>query len=93
MQKPELSNVLPLKPGAGQNIAMMLHPLPRISSLEIVYLPSPFNFIFPRSSLHVFLAFSVVNAGSGVSLQNKMGHPALCHKQLIQIPVLSVHGT
>ena len=92
MQKPELSKVLPSKPGAGQNIAMYASPIPRISSLEIVYLPSPFNFISPRSSLHVFLAFSVVNAGSGVSLQNKTGHPALCHKQLIQIPVLRVRG-
>ena len=35
---------------------------------------------------------AVAYAGFGVGLQNKIGHPAHCYRQLMQVPVLSARG-
>ena len=46
----ELSQVLPLKPEAGENIAIHASPIARNFSLSNFYLSGPFIFIFPKSS-------------------------------------------
>ena len=74
--------VLPLKPGVGQCIAIMLRLLPGISSLLISTLPyhSPTFFPKPLPNIFVFVfdVLAVANVGSCVGPQNKIGHPAGC---------------
>ena len=48
--------------------------------------------LFVSIPLHFFLALGVVNTGSRVGPQNKIGHPGHCYKRWIPAPVLSVRG-
>ena len=66
----------------------MLRLLPGISSLLITTLPvlSP---VFFQNLSRVFPVLAVANTGSCVGPQSKIGLPALCCRQLMQVPVLS----
>ena len=74
-------NILLLKPGVGQYIAIhatLTATVPGISSLLISTLPvhSP---AFLRKPLAIFfLVLAVVNTGSCIGPQNKIGHPVGC---------------
>ena len=50
VENPEPINVLPLKPGAGQNKSCMLCPLDELLPCPNFYLPGPFTVIFSKSS-------------------------------------------
>ena len=66
-------------------------PTARDFFLANFYLPGPFIFIFQKLS-RVFPVLAVASAVSCVGQQNKIGHPARCHRRLMQVPVLSAHG-
>ena len=70
-------NVLPLKPGVGQYIAMHAMLTARDIFLANFYLSGPFTCIFSKTSW-VFPVLAVANTGSCIGLQNKIGHPAGC---------------
>ena len=69
-------NVLPLKSGVGQYIALHATLTSRDFFLAYFHPSSPFTCIFSKTSP----SFSCVGCGYGscVSLQNKTGHPAGC---------------
>ena len=54
VDNPQLTNILPLKPVGGQNIAAYASPTARIVFFipRNFYLPGPFTFIFSPNSLH-----------------------------------------
>ena len=70
-------NVLPLKPGVSQYIAMHAMLTARDIFLANFYLSGPFTCIFSKTSW-VFPVLAVANTGSCIGLQNKIGHPAGC---------------
>ena len=84
------SEVLPLRPGMGQYIAMHASPTANdlflASYILLLHSPAFFSNISPE-----FFLLAVVTAGSCVGPQNKIGHLAP-HRQLIQVPVLNAHG-
>ena len=82
--KPRGVKGFPIGAWVDQNIAMFALPTARNFSLSHFYLPSPFNFIFSKSSFHFFLALGVANLGSHVGLWSKLGHPAHCPRWLMQ---------
>ena len=82
------SNVLPLKPGVGQYIAM--HATNFFPAK--FYLPGPFTSISPQTSPKCFHLLAVANAGSWLGPQNKIGHLAHRHRQLMQVSVLNARG-
>ena len=61
----------------------VLRLLPGISS----FLNS--TFIFSKTSPEFLSVLLVANADFYGALLNKIGHPAHCHRQLMQVPVLS----
>ena len=69
-------NVLPLKPGVGQYIAIHATLTARDFFLPYVYLFAPFTCIFPKLLSIFFHVFAVADTGSCEGLQNKIGHPA-----------------
>ena len=87
------SILLPLKPGAGPYIQPgLLHLRPGISSL-LIFLPFlSIHLHFLSKPLPSFPVSAVANTGSFVGRQNKIGHPACCYRQLMQVPVLSARG-
>ena len=84
LQSQELSKVLPLKPGVGQNIADHAMPTARNYLPSNFYIPSPFNFIFSRFSLCFFLPLDVANAGSCVGLWSKKARPSCLLPQVME---------
>ena len=68
--------VLPLKPGVGQYIAIHATLTARDFFLAKFYPSGPFVCIFKNLS-RVFPVLAVANNGSCVGPQNKIGHPAL----------------
>ena len=90
------SKVPPLKPGVIQNIAMHAFSTARNVFLKLPStLPALSSLFFPKplSSFFLLPVLTVVNAAPCVGPQNKICHPACCHRRLLQIPVLSVHET
>ena len=83
-------NVLPLKPGVGQYIAMHAMLTARDFFLANFYPPVHSPAYFPNPS-RVFPVLAVANTGSCVGPQNEIGHPAH-HRQLIEVPLLSARG-
>ena len=79
--------VLPLKPGVGQYIAIHAMLTARDFFLAYFYPSCPFTCIFPKP-LPIFLCWLWLTHGYCVGLQNKIGHLA-CQ---MQVPVLSTHG-
>ena len=71
-------NVLPLKPGVGQHIAIHAMLTARNFFLAYFYPSSPFTCMFSKTSPDFFPALAVANTGSCVGLQNKIVHPAGC---------------
>ena len=71
-------NVLPLKPGVGQYIAMHATLTARDFFLAYFYTSSPFTCIFSKTSPDFSLCWLWLTHGSCVGLQNKLGHPAGC---------------
>ena len=69
-------NVLPLKPGAGQYIAVYATLTARNFFLAYVYPSGAFTCIFSKTSSDFFPVLAVANTGSCVGPQNKIGHPA-----------------
>ena len=70
-------NVLPLKPGVGQYIAMHATLTARDYSLLVSNLPIDLPACFPKPLPSVFV-LAVANTGSCLGPQNKIGHPAGC---------------
>ena len=70
-------NVLPLKPGVGQYIAIHATLTARDFFLAYFYLSGPFTCIFCKP-LPISPVLAVANTGSCVGLQNKIAHPAGC---------------
>ena len=87
----QLSKLVPVKSGVGQNIAM--HALPTASCFFLlsVHLPDLFSFICPHFSSLLFCA-KACQCRSCVDPQNKVGHPAHCQRQPTLVPVLSTPG-
>ena len=72
-------NVLPLKSGVGQYIAIHATLTARDFFLAYFYPSNPFTCIFFLKNLFRFFpALAVANTGSYVGPQNKIGHPAGC---------------
>ena len=68
--------VLPLKPGECQYIAMHATLTARDFFLVNFYPSGPFTCIFSQNLSRVFPVLAVANTGSCVGPQNKIGHPA-----------------
>ena len=68
-------NVLPLKPGVGQYIAIHATLTARDFFLAYFYPSGPFTCIFSKTSRD-FFSLAVANTDSCVGPQNKIGHPA-----------------
>ena len=75
------SNVLTLKPGVGQNIAIHATLTARDFFLAYFYPSGSFICIFSKTSPEFFL-LAVANTGSCVGPQNKIGHPAGCSSRV-----------
>ena len=74
-------------------MAMPASPAATDFFLANFHLRGPFFFIFSQNLSHLFSPeIAVAMAGSCVSPQNKISHPAFCHRQLIQVPMLCAHG-
>ena len=71
-------NVLPLKPGVGQYIAMHATLTARELFLTYFYPSGPFTCIFSKTSPDFFPVLALANTGSCVGPQNRVGHPAEC---------------
>ena len=92
VQNPHLK-VLPFKPGAGPYKATHATPTARDFFLASFYPSGPVTCIFSKTSPNRALpVLDVANTGSCVGPQNKIGHPAHCYRQLMQVPVLSSRG-
>ena len=84
--------VLHLKPGVGQYIAIHAALTARDFFLASFYHFLSIHLHFFQNLSQVFLVLVVVNTGSCVGPQNKIGHPAHHYRQLMQVPVLSACG-
>ena len=71
-------NVLPLKPGVGQYIAILATLTARDFFRTNFYPSGPFTCIFFQNLSRSFPALAVANTGSCVGPQNEIGHPAGC---------------
>ena len=71
-------NVLPLKSGVGQYIAIHVTLTARNFFLAYFYPSGPFTCIFFQNLSHFFPVLAVANTGSCVGPQNKIGHPVEC---------------
>ena len=71
-------NVLPLKPGVGQYIAIHATFTARDFFLAYFYPSGPFTCIFSQTSPDFSLCWLWLTHGSCVGPQNKIGHPAGC---------------
>ena len=71
-------NVLPLKPGVSQYIAIHATLTARDFFLAYFYTSGPFTCIFSKTSPDFFLCWLWLTHGSCVGPQNKIGHPAGC---------------
>ena len=80
-------NVLPLKRGAGQYIAIYATLTARDFFLANFYPSGLFTCILSKTSPEFFPVLAVANTGSCVGPQNKIGHPVW-----MQVPVFSSHG-
>ena len=85
-------NVLPLKPGGGQYIAIYATLTARDFFLAYFYPSGPFTCIFSKTSPDFFSVLAVANSNSSVDPRNKIGQPAHRYIQLMQVPALSPHG-
>ena len=71
-------NILPLKPGVGQYIAIHATLTARNFFLAYFYPSAPFTCIFFQNISRLCPVLAVANTGSCVDPQNKIGHPAGC---------------
>ena len=71
-------NVLPLKPGAGQYIAIHAALTAKEFFLAYFYPSGPFTCFFFQNLSRFFLCWLWLTHGSCVGPQNKMGDPAGC---------------
>ena len=71
-------NVLPLKPGVGQYIAIHNTLTATDFFLTYFYPSGPFTSIFSKTSSNLFPVLALVNTCSCAGQQNKIGHPAKC---------------
>ena len=71
-------NVLPLKPGVGQYIAIHATLTARDFFLAYFYTSGPFTCIFSKTSTGFSMCWLWLTHGSCVGPQNKIGHPAGC---------------
>ena len=81
-----------MEPGVGQNIVMHALFSARDFYLKLISTLCPFTFISfsqkkKKKISGVFPVLAVAYAGSCVGPQNKLGPPARCHRQLMQVPV------
>ena len=81
-------NVLPLKRGVSQYIAIHATLAARDFFLAYFYPSSPFTRIYSNTSPDFFLVFAVADAGSCVDPQNETGRSPCW----MQVPVLSARG-
>ena len=88
--EPLMSVVLPLKPGVGQNTAMHVSRTVRNFS-HLIVTSTQFSFIYFKPSVNFVIALAVANVDSWLGPQMKMGHPACCQTQLMQVFVVGVH--
>ena len=75
-------NILPLKPGVGQYIAIHATLTARDFFLAYFYPSSPFTCSFSKTSLDFFPVLAVANTGSYVGLQNKAGSCVECPRNI-----------
>ena len=71
-------NVLPLKPGVRQYIAVHATLTARDFFLAYFYPSGPFSCIFSKTSPDFFPVLALYNTSSCIGPQNKIGHPAGC---------------
>ena len=71
-------NILPLKPGVGQYIAIHATLTARDFFLAYFYTSGPFNCFFFQNLSRFLLCWLWLTHGSCVGPQNKLGHPAGC---------------
>ena len=84
--------VLPSKPGVIHNIAMHASPTAMEFFLELVSTFLVHSPSFFQNYFLVFTMLAVANAGSCVSMQNKIGYLACFQRELTQVPVLGAHN-
>ena len=97
VENPELTNVLRLNPGVGQNVASCVSPTAKNFFLFLISTSSVHTYLFFFLSLQILslqtlsLLFSwvIANADSRVGARNKVGHSAHGHKRCRQVPVAS----
>ena len=83
----ESLNVLPLKPGVDQYIAIRVTLTARDFFLANFHPSGPFVCISSKTSPEFFLVLDVANTGSCVGQQNKIGHPAYSTGSLVECPL------
>ena len=75
VKNPELTNVLPLKPGVGKNIAMHASPIATEFLPCLNFDLDPFTFTLSKFSPYFFTVLVLDNTMSHVRPRNKIGHP------------------
>ena len=88
IRNPELTNVLPSKPGVGQKIAIHAFSTARTFFLACSNFDHPGPFTFFSKSPPKFLTVLQANAISPVGLRNKIGYPA----DVKQVLMVSAYG-
>ena len=86
VENPELTDVLPLKLGVGQNYCQ------KILSCPSFDISGPFTFAFSKSSPNFLIALVVADGISLVGPRNKVGHLAHYYKRFSQVPVVNACG-
>ena len=92
VENPELTNVLHLKPGAGQNIATHAFPTTRNLFLVLISTSRSIRLHFFKPFPLFSTALALANAVSRAGPRNQIGHPARSHKRFKQVPVVSAYG-
>jgi len=91
----ELTNVLPLKPGVGQNVAtraFFTH-CQKFLPCPNFYFPGPFDFFCFPFPPYILTASVLANAVSRLGPRNKRGQPVHSHKRFKQVAVVSAYVT
>ena len=86
VENSELTNVLPLKPGVGQNIATQASPTARNFFLVLISTFHLSSFFLSKSSPYFLTSLVLTDAVSRVGPPNKIGHPAHGHKRFKKVP-------
>ena len=92
LERTQRLNILLLKPGVGQYIAIRARLTVRSFFIVYFYPSGPFTCIYFANLSRFFPALAVANTGSWGGPQNQIGHPAHRYRKLMHVPVSSARG-